>query len=369
VKPAYTINPQRLRRLLGRLLDIYSPSGKEEEVVQYVHQYLKRRGLPVIRQEVDERRENLIVRPEGMGVQLALIGHLDTVPAYELDDFGYEEDGDRIKGLGAADMKGGCAAMIEAFACLWEACKGRIPLMLALVVGEEEEGDGAEHLIEDFRFPWALIGEPTGLDPCLSVYGYVAVQLTAKGQRLHASLANRGRHAVEDLLKVLLSFLDFRDRQRPDLVYNIRDLFSSQTGFAVPEACEAWLDIHLPPETPLDRVTAEIEALVARERQARPDIDLTVEFDTVQSGYILPEEGPVVDALKGACLARDRVWRTSPFPSHSDANQLWAAGVKPIVLGPGQLESAHRPDESISFDEVRTAAEIYLEIGRRLIPG
>jgi hypothetical protein len=50
------------------------------------------------------------------------------------------------------------------------------------------------------------------------------------------------------------------------------------------------------------------------------------------------------------------------FPSHSDANLLWAAGVKPILLGPGQLEHAHAPEERVSFPQVLQAAEIYLDL-------
>lgn len=48
--------------------------------------------------------------------------------------------------------------------------------------------------------------------------------------------------------------------------------------------------------------------------------------------------------------------------SHSDANQIWAAGIKPILLCPGRLEEAHVPEESVSFQEVCRTAEIYLDI-------
>ena len=224
------IKPRRLLQLLRRMLNIYSPSGKEEELVDFVHGYLKRRGLPVLRQEVDENRDNLIVSPAGEESLAAFIGHLDTVSAYDLEDFGpYEEDG-VINGLGASDMKGGCAAMIEAFTCLWEEGRTGMPLTLALVVGEEEAGDGAEALVKDYYFPWAIIGEPTDLKPCLSHYGYLEIQLNSKGRRRHASLANRGRNPVEDMLRLLLNLSEYLEHQRSELVFNIRDLFSSGRG-------------------------------------------------------------------------------------------------------------------------------------------
>ena len=92
-------------------------------------------------------------------LQMVLIGHLDTVMAYDLENYGYKEDGDLVMGLGSADMKGGCAAMVEAFVALTENDLSLVPAALALVVGEEEEGDGTNRLIEEYHFPWAIIGE------------------------------------------------------------------------------------------------------------------------------------------------------------------------------------------------------------------
>ena len=245
--PPTLIDPKRLHRLLVRLLDIYSPSGKEEDVVDFLYRYLKRRELPVIRQEVDEGRYNLIISPSGKKADFAFIGHVDTVTAFDLDNFGCEEDGDMIRGLGAADMKGSCAAMIEAFTCLWEQGYRDIPVAVCLVVGEEEKGDGSEELVKDYRFPWAVIGEPTDLKPCLSHYGYLEIQLTTKGDRIHASLARQGRNAIQDMLQTILKISNYLERARPEVVFNIRDLYSSGGGFVVPDGCEAFLDPRMPP--------------------------------------------------------------------------------------------------------------------------
>jgi acetylornithine deacetylase len=59
-------------------------------------------------------------------------------------------------------------------------------------------------------------------------------------------------------------------------------------------------------------------------------------------------------------------WKTDAFRSHSDANQMFSSGARPILLGPGRLEKAHTQDESVSFREVQTAAEIYLDFMKRL---
>jgi acetylornithine deacetylase len=53
-------------------------------------------------------------------------------------------------------------------------------------------------------------------------------------------------------------------------------------------------------------------------------------------------------------------WETQDFRSHSDGNVLWGAGVDPIIFGPGRLETAHTPEESVNFRQVVQAAQLYL---------
>ena len=59
------INSERLKSLLKDMVDIYSPTGKEQEIVSFSENYLSKYGLAVTRQEVDENRSNLIILPDG----------------------------------------------------------------------------------------------------------------------------------------------------------------------------------------------------------------------------------------------------------------------------------------------------------------
>ena len=361
------IKPQRLRQLLRGLIDIYSPSGKEQDILAYLHGYLARKGLPLIRQDVDDSRYNLILVPPEGKAKLALIGHLDTVVAYDLEQYGYQEKDDLVFGLGAADMKGGCAAMVEAYLALWEAGYRQLPAALIMVVGEEEEGDGSERLMDEYHFPWAIIAEPTDLRPCLNCYGYMEVQIKTTGKRVHASLASQNQNPIEKMLQILLQISQYMMQQRPEGIYNIRDLLSTQAGFAVPEWCEAWLDVHLPPQAPIGEVSLELEELVDHLGKEYSHIDTSIRLATVEGGYELPEKGSVIETLKTVYHQHSQPWKPQPFPSHSDANQLWASGVKPILLGPGQLEKAHAPEESVSFPQVKLAAELYRDLILHLI--
>jgi len=356
------IQPQRLEKLFRRLVDIYSPSGKEGDLLDYLKGYLKRRNLPMTVQAVDEDRYNIILAPVNKDIQLAFIGHIDTVTAPDLDNFSYRAQGDLVTGLGAADMKGGCAAMLEAFLTFWEAGNREVPIALCLVVGEEETGDGAEKLMESYHFPWAIIGEPTDMVPCLLSYGYLEIQLSTRGTRQHASLAKRRHNAIEVMLQTILRLTHQLEAKHPQIHYNIRDLFSSHSGFAVPERCEAWLDLHLPPGIDIGEILLDMEEVAMSKKDARHNIEMGFRSATVAAGYQIPERAAIVETIKNVFKAHNLAWSSDAFKSHSDANQIWAAGVKPIILGPGQLAQAHSHDESVSFQQICLAAEIYFDL-------
>jgi len=356
------VDRDRLRALLTQLVDIYSPSGKEEEIVDFLAGYLGGHGLPVRRQSVDDRRDNLIVMARGAQPALALVAHVDTVPAYDLDEYASREDEGRIIGLGAADMKGGLAAMVEAFVTI-SAAHGLPPsLALCLVVGEEEYGDGAEQLVDELRFPWAIVGEPSELTPCLAHDGYLEILLSTRGNRMHAALAERGQTAIGAMLALVQSISGHIDEKRPELVYNIRDLYSAGVGFVVPERCEASLDIHMPPGTRTGVVVAEFEQLADSVRAQSAEVEVDLRVETVDAGYDIPEAGPLIDALQAVHAELSLPWRPGVFRSHSDANRLWSAGVRSIVLGPGSLQYAHVPEESVGLEEVYLAARLYAAV-------
>jgi acetylornithine deacetylase len=359
----FNVQPVRLKGLLKEMLDLYSPSGKEEEILEFTEGYLGRHGLPVIKQKVDQHRFNLLVLPEDPHkVSLCFIGHLDTVAAYDLAEFGFRQEGESVYGVGSADMKSGCAAMIETFTVLAE--RGSIPptVGLALVVGEEEDNSGAHALVNEYHFPWAIIGEPTDLAPCLGHFGYLEVLLRTQGRRAHPAVQKQGQNAIMGMLQLLLSVTEFATLKQGGLVYNIRDLSVLPLGFFVPESCEAWLDLHMPPDYGIDGLKTELEALAAACSRKTPLLETELSFEENQAGYRIPPEKPVVKTLKQVYDSLSLAWEPADFRSHSDANILWTAGIAPIILGPGRLEEAHTPDESVSFAQVLEASRIYLSL-------
>ncbi len=357
------IDPARLRGTLREMVDIYSPSGKEEDVQLYLEDLLAGAGFYVERQEVEEERYNLRVTMGEDEPQLYLVGHVDTVHAWDLEEFGAREEEGVIHGLGSADMKGGCAAMIEAWLAMAQALKpARRPSVgLLLVVGEEENGDGSATFLESCRPNWAVIGEPTGLSACFAHYGYLEAGFVTHGLKSHSSLPELGHNAVESMLRVLLHLskdaLFHREQSR--IVYSIREMRSSQKGFVVPDRCESWIDLHLPPELDPISVQQGIRRLVAGAGKYIPGLDLSVAFNFASAGYNLGTDNPLAHILERVYPRLGEPLRFDAFRSHSDGNLFFAAGCRPLILGPGALEISHTPEEQVEFSEVLSAAHIY----------
>jgi acetylornithine deacetylase len=169
-----------------------------------------------------------------------------------------------------------------------------------------------------------------------------------------------GQNAIEAMLKLLLKLTEYANSAPQGLVYNIRQLSGFPRGFVVPDRCEAWLDLHLPPDARMDTLKAELEQLVEEAGENIPGMDAYIRFENAHSGYLISPKRPVVKKLREAYQKTALPWEPQVFRSHSDGNVLWAGGADPVILGPGNLETAHTPEETVDFSQVVQAAKLYL---------
>ena len=133
------IDGDRLRQTLIEMVNVYSPSGKEEDIQLCIEALLENAGFEVTRQEVDEERYNLYSTMGAGEPRLFLVGHVDTVPAWDLDEYCATEEWGVVRGLGTADMKGGCAAMLEAWFALAELPEDERPSIGLLFVSVKKK--------------------------------------------------------------------------------------------------------------------------------------------------------------------------------------------------------------------------------------
>jgi len=125
------IDNEQLVRLLTDSVEQYSPSYAEEPAMQVFATRLNDCGIRYLRQPLPpgsgpatDTRANLIIELGPQPSTLMWVGHVDTVPLIDEEEQRLHREGDLLHGLGSADMKSGCAAIVEAVVA------GGIPLTL-----------------------------------------------------------------------------------------------------------------------------------------------------------------------------------------------------------------------------------------------
>lgn len=161
-------------------------------------------GFRVDVQPVPESRHkfNLLASiGEGSG-GLLLAGHTDTVPYDEgrwtRDPFTLTEHDNKLYGLGTADMKGFFAFILDAVRDI-DASKLTKPLYILATADEETTMAGARYFAAStaIRPDFAIIGEPTSLQPVRAHKGHMANAIRIVGQSGHSSDPARGVNAID----------------------------------------------------------------------------------------------------------------------------------------------------------------------------
>lgn len=364
------VNAERVAGVLVESLRRYSPSFAEHAATEFFARVLREGGVPFELQEVPNpvggpARHNIIVRLGPQPPAVTWNGHVDTVPLQPHEELEVVREGDAVRGLGAADMKGGCAAVVEALrALVASGVELRRGLSVALVVGEEHEGDGSEALPNDVFGPLAIIGEPTGLVPCLEHRGFLEYHLCCRGRRAHASVPHAGASAIH----AMLSWLSKLTEELPvgaakdSVAFNLRAIEGGSGLFAVADRCGADVDFHLPASLERERIVALLEQTRARAASDHEGCALEAVEKFWAPGWREETGHPAVEGLRQAFAQVDEAFEEGVFWSHSDANLMLARGSLPVVCGPGRLEDAHAEHEYVSLQEVHRAARLYASI-------
>jgi acetylornithine deacetylase len=281
---------------------------------------------------------------------VVLNGHLDTVGvAGVAEPFTPRVEDDHLYGRGAADMKGGVAALVAAAEQLVGAGAPVRPV-LALVADEEDASLGSEAVIGALpdlgvRPDACLIAEPTDLALARSLRGFAVVKVTFTGRAAHSSQAELGVNAVTHLGRLLHAL----DERAPAIRAIGGDLMvtvarGGQSPFVVPDRAECLVELRTPPDTVSAEALDEVQPLLAPEWQAQAALV------TSRDGWRLDASGPAADlaARLGTELGTGP---TFDAPYWMEA-PLWQAVCPTLVCGPSG-GGLHAVDEWVDLGQVR----------------
>jgi len=353
---------------LEALVAIESPAPREAALVNYVEGELRRFGIETRRFALEHGRDNLLATV-GCGAPVVCLNtHADTVPASGESRAHPRSDTQRLWGLGAADAKGSLAAMMAALrAAREQGLPGRLDLLLTLE--EEAGGRGARSVLDaGYRCDHVIVGEPTELNVLAAHAGLVFFELEARGRSAHGATPEQGRNAIE----VMIAFIvELRSRvtdwpAHPVLgapSFNLGALGGGDRANRVPDRCTAAVDVRLVPPATTDDIAERAQVLLRDPRWE----GITARVVKYGGPLDTPAQAPAVRALRDAARAIGREVGITSWRAWTEAEPFQARlGVDAVVFGPGSLAQAHTDNEYVELEQVRAAAQVYLEAARIL---
>mgnify|MGYP001108679929 CR=1 FL=1 len=388
-----TIDAQALVELtqeLVRIPSVHDPARglSEQPAAELVAARMRAFGWTPELDVVAPGRPNVVAVIEGgggAGPTLMFEGHTDVVTEGEgwtVDPFGGEIIDGRLYGRGAADMKGGLAAMLFATDAL--ARRGPFPgrVVLAALVDEEGMMAGAKDLVARGRTAGVdavICCEPEGGEICHVAKGALRLRVDFHGKMAHGAMPFQGRNpnraaaAAIRALAGLEADLQARHGEHPHLGHVwitptvLRSGEPAQMN-VMPAGASIWVDVRTIPAVDHEALLGELGAVLA---EACGPLGVTTTLDVI-------DDRPSVATAEDHALVR-AVWdahaaighgppRLGGVPGATDGTVITSrAGVPSVVYGPGGKWIAHQADEFVEIDDLVAHAEVYVEAADRFL--
>lgn len=336
--------------LLKALIAIPSVSRDEAQAADCLQRYIEMQGM-----ETGRKGNNVWCMGAAFDLKkptLLLNSHIDTVKpvsGWRKDPFTPLLEGNgRLYGLGSNDAGASVVSLLQVFLTL---CRTRQRYNLLFLASCEEEVSGAGGvesvlpLLPPVSF--ALVGEPTEMQPAIAEKGLMVLDVTATGRSGHAA-RNEGDNAIYKALDDMAWFRDYRFLRESPLLGPVKmsvTMVSAGTQHnVVPDRCTFVVDIRSNECYTNEELYDEICRHVQCEVKARSF--------RLSSSHVPPEH-PLVQRAIG--LGR------TPFgsPTLSDQALMPFPSMK---MGPGKSSRSHTADEFILVKEVEEAIGLYLKL-------
>ena len=326
----------------------------ESAIADYLRARLVRTGFATHLVDAAAGRPSLVAVAPGRADRPTVIlnGHLDTVGVAGMcAPFTPTLAGDRLSGRGAADMKGGLAALVVAAEHL-VAVGAPVRPVLALVADEEDASLGSETVIAalpdlGITPEVCLIGEPTGLALARSLRGFAVVRVEFAGKAAHSSQPELGVNAVTQLGRLLAGVQERASAVRArggDLMVTV--VGGGVSPFVIPDRAQCVVERRTTPEESAAAALDEVRALLD------PGGGVA-ELVAHREGWRLDARGPAADLAAGLGAALGTA-ATFDAPYWMEA-PLWQPICPTVICGPSG-GGLHAVDEWVDVGQVRAYA-------------
>jgi len=287
-------------------------------------------------------------------IELVLVGHTDTVP-YDpnwTEALTLSEREGKLFGRGACDTKAFIAAALTAVESL-NLKSLRRPLALLFTADEEIGLIGAKRFAEAqvMHARFAIVGEPTSLQPIRAGKGYCLAEVTVKGREAHSAYPSLGTSAVFAAARLLARIEKIAEELRSeahadfDPPYTTLNVGVIQGGTAknvVAGSCRFTLEWRPIPGQKPTRLLELLHSAIAEETKRDNNLTFAVDAARADKGFETAADSALVTLLEGLTAKS-----AGTVAFGTEAAQLTELGAEAVVLGPGNIREAHRTGEFV----------------------
>ena len=372
-------------RRLEEMIAINSVVGQEGELAEYLRGELEALGLRCEVEEVEPGRPNVYARleGEGPGKRLNFNGHTDTIPVvegWETDPFAPVVKDGRLYGLGACDMKGGIACILDMMRAFVESgypFNGE--LSFSGVIDEEAYGEGAKAMLKtDYGKVDAIVlaepypGDETKPIP-LGITGKILYDIHVKGRAAHGFRPQLGINAIEEAGEILASLDKLEFKEHPDFGRGNYSTLKIEGGYeiysvVVPARCRFEVNRLLVPGETVETAIEDMERLIGT-LELESDVEVRTKPPRYEA-YVMEKDEDIIRVFDSVYKV---VMDVEPHYEYAygitDANIFAGEGKIPCLhLGP-QRGGAHQKNEYVLLDWLPPVSKMYALIAARFLGG
>jgi acetylornithine deacetylase len=357
------------KETLAQLVSLDSVSARSNvEIISLLESRCEAMGMAVRRfpyaDESGVEKINLVALAgtdftDATSVELALVGHTDTVP-YDpnwTEATSLVEREGKLFARGACDTKGFIAAALTATASI-DLKLLRKPLALIFTADEEVGLIGAKKLADQrpLRARFSIVGEPTSLQPMRAGKGYSLAEIIVRGREGHSAYPALGASAIFRAGRVIVRLEKIAQELQaarhesfdpPYTTLNIGVIRGGTAKNVIAGECRLTLEWRPIPGQSANHVLDLLQQALAEEKRSEDDFECEVIASRADSGFEVPADSHLVQLLERLS------GKTSGTVSFgTEAAQMIELGADAVVLGPGNIRVAHQTGEFVPIEEL-----------------
>lgn len=374
--PRFLLNEMSVEQTLRELVAINSVSAHSNAaIISYLKSQCETRGFTVSTypypddhgvEKINLVAQTLVSHPQAeTTVELVLVGHTDTVPfdpAWK-DALRLTENEGKLFGRGACDTKAFIAAALRAVESI-DLSRMKKPLALVFTADEEIGCVGAKRLADarPFKARYAIVGEPTSLQPMRAGKGYCLAEITVRGREAHSAYPDLGASAIFRAARLIQKIERITDELKadaraafdpPHTTLNVGLINGGSAKNIVAGECRFTLEWRTVPGQEARHVLKLIEEAVADLQKDDANFDCEIKAARADESF---ETDAGSELVKFMMEASGKPSGTIAFGT--EAPSMIALGAEAVVFGPGNIRVAHRTGEFVPIDELNDCARI-----------